>query len=271
MAPKTTLNASQGYPVKLPILAAAVCAAAVSLAGCASGTTTSTSTAPAAASTAVAPATSATDSAGVMDGMSLSKKMADAFVAAKTGTLTMTMTSTGATTSAVSVNGTITSKFAIQADGKMDSMVTMALGPLNLDAVVAGGTMYMKMSGLKSKDGKPWIKIDPTGTDALSKQLAGQLGQAGDPRAQMEGYKDATVSVVSSSDGVTNYKLTGVKSSGQTVNGDVLISVEDSTGRPKKITMDVSGVQAVGVFSGWGEPVSVTIPSADQVGPPPAL
>jgi len=267
----TTLNAPQGYAVKLSILAAAVCAAAVSLAGCASGTTTSTSTAPAVASTAAAPSTPAADAAGVMDGMTLSKKMADAFVAAKTGTLTMTMTSTGATTSAVPVNGTITSKFAVQADGKMDSMVTMALGPLNLDAVVAGGLMYMKMSGLKSKDGKPWIKIDPTGTDALSKQLAGQLGQAGDPRAQMEGYKDATVTLVSSSGGVTNYKLNGVKSNGQTVNGDVFISVEDSTGRPQKITMNISGVQAVGVFSAWGEPVSVTIPPADQVGPPPAM
>jgi hypothetical protein len=261
-----------GYAVRrlVPSLAAVL---ALGLGACSSGTSTTTATSAAGGATqASAPVTPAAPVAGgSVDGTALGKKMADALVAAKSGKLTMTFASSGSatSTSAVSMSGTATSSFSVNSAGSMDSSVTMQIGGVALEAVVSGGAMYLKMPGLTATNGKPWIKLDPAGTDPISKQVGTQIAQAGDPRSALSTYENAKVSVVGTSGGVTQYRITELVVSGTPVTGETMLYVEDSTGRPVRSVTESMGVKATAEFSGWGEPVSIAVPPADQVGPPP--
>ena len=61
----------------------------------------------------------------------------------------------------------------------------MSVAGGSMEVVSVGGVMYMK-GLIKSKDGKPWVKIDPNGTDEFSKRMAPQLKSAADLRSQVE-------------------------------------------------------------------------------------
>ena len=126
--------------------------------------------------------------------------------------------------------------------------------------------MYMK-GLIKSKDGKPWVKIDPNGTDEFSKRMAPQLKSAADLRSQVEVYEGSKATLIGTDAGVRHYRLTGV-SSAPAQPFDIYLDASDL---PVKVTTKSDSMEMTITYSGFGDAVTVTAPPAAQVGPPPAM
>jgi hypothetical protein len=260
--------------VKPVHLSAAVLVATLSLSAC--GGAAAPTTAPAAATTTAAgdsassPAatTAATTPAntpaatGDLDGTGIAAKMVMALI--KAGSGRYDMVSSG---SAGGQQATMTAKSEfVVVNGAMDSKATMTIAGSSMEVISVGGVMYLK--GLfKAKNGKPWVKIDPNGTDAFSKQMAPQLKSAADLRSQVEVYQGSKATLVGTDGGVRHYRLTGV-SSAPTQPFDLYLDAQD---RPVKVTTTSSSVNMTITYSGFGDPITVSAPPADQVGPPPAM
>jgi hypothetical protein len=259
----------QGVAVKPVHVCAAVLAAAISLSGC--GGAAAPTTAPAAATngagvTAASPVASSpettTPPAGDLDGSGIATKMITAL--AKAGSGRFDMVSSGSA-GGQQVTMTAKSEFVV-VNGGMDSKATMTIAGGTMDVISVGGVMYMK-GVFKAKNGKPWVKIDPNATDSFSKQMAPQLKSAADLRSQVEVYQGSTATLVGTDAGVRHYRLTGV-SSAPTQPFDIYL---DSQDRPVKVTTSSSSVDMTITYSGFGEPVTVSAPPDDQVGPPPSM
>ena len=228
-------------------------------AACGGGKTSSTST------TATSP-TSAADAV-----------KAAAEKTAKAGTLTLALNVAGASAS---------SKIAVAGTGGFD-MANRA-GELHLRFVASGvsGTMSVVLSGtdlyvsspllsIALPAGKTWIKVDLTkaakagGLD-LSKILSQDPAQALDALENASSVTEAgTVQIGGAT--WTHYHATVVKSSTSTVGGtyDVWVGDDGYIHRVRTAVAGTAGsttgaVRATSTLSGFGEPVTVTVPPASQ-------
>lgn len=203
----------------------------------------------------------------------------------------MHMTSNGTD---VAANGDL--KFA----GAQSAMhLTMAIpGAGGMEMIMVGGAEYMKLPAGMSPSGKPWVKLDLSGTNPAAAAFGSSAAMSGqaDPSTLIDKIKSAgTITSVTqeqlNGQDTTHYAITvdpkkmaadmGASATEKqaldqlTVGSlpfDVWVS---SDNLPVKITSktatSVPGVGAVEAtvtvnYSKWGEPVNVQAPPADQVG-----
>jgi len=255
--------------MKTKLITTVALSGALALAGCTSSGTTggqgapanpSSSSAAATSSSASAAATSSSASAAATSSSApatasareLGDRMAQAIVDAKSGK--------GKATASGAASLNITMEFVLVDPTKMDMHATMSTSGTNLEMVVKGGVFYMKGLPSAATGGKPWIKAEPNGTDAFSKQMSTQLQSLGDPRQMTKAFAGGTAKLVGEEGGLRHYTVTGTSSG---ANVDVYLDKDD---RPAKFVVTASGVTASAEYSDWGAPVTVTEPPADQVG-----
>jgi hypothetical protein len=209
----------------------------------------------------------------------------------------MTMTIPGAG----NIAATADMKFA-GAQSAVDMTMTLpSVGSLRV--IVAGANVYLKLpsalSGALSASGKPWIKEDLTGNDAIAKSLGStaNLADQSDPSQLLDKIKSAgTITKVTHEqvDGVatTHYainvdvkKMAGSLASGDaekqalgqltatTIPFDIWVNSDNlpvrivtqlafsdpTTNSPEQIALTAN-------YTKWGQPVTVAAPPADQVG-----
>ncbi len=247
--------------MKTTSIAAVALATALGLSACGSSDSSSP-TAAKTSSTVSSSSPAATAKTGdTVDGAALATRMTDAMVKAGSGTVTMDLGGQG------SAKGSFTMK-----NGKMEQSMEMGIQGQTLQIVSAGGLLYMK--GLPGSS-KPWVKIDPKGTDPMSKMFAGLTGDMGDPRQLAGALKGSKAVLVSSSGGESVYDVTidpsalmggstaTASPSAQPVKARYTLDAQD---RPTKMTVDSQGQTINIVFADWGKPVTITVPPADQVG-----
>jgi hypothetical protein len=185
---------------------------------------------------------------------------------------------------------------------RMD-MTVPSLGDLNM--VLIGDTMYMKLPHSLLPTAKPWIKVDAHGTDPVSKALAAvtsQEKQSVDPSQMLSQL--ASVGTITShgtdtvaGESATRYTISVdtaklMKSKDVTPQMRQMLSGSgtqlpphlnytvwvNSANLPVKfsLTENVSlqgqpkQVTIAGTYTDWGKPVDITAPAADQVGPLPS-
>jgi hypothetical protein len=194
-----------------------------------------------------------------VDGAALATRMTDAMVKAASGTFTMDLGSQGSSTGAFAMRG-----------GSMDQRMTMSVEGHPMEIVSTGGAIYMK--GVPGST-KPWVKIDPRANDPVSTMVAGMAGDMGDPRQLAKALKGSKATVVSSSGEAVVYDVTidpatllgdASAAAGSSVKARYTL---DREGLPVTMTVQAQGETVRITFSGWGTPVSIGAPPADQVGP----
>jgi hypothetical protein len=248
--------------MKTTSIAAVALAAALGLSACGSSDPATPAASKSSASSSTSSSAAAAAKAGdTVDGAALAERMTDAMIKSGSGTLTMDLGAQG------SAKGSFTMK-----DGKMAQSMEMGIQGQTLQIVSTGGVIYMK--GLPGSE-KPWVKIDPKGTDPLSKMFAGLTGDMGDPRQLATALKGSRATVVSSSADQKVYDVTidptallggstaTASPSAQPVKARYTLDGQD---RPTKMTVDAQGQTISIVFADWGKAVTVTAPPADQVG-----
>lgn len=255
--------------MKLTSLSPLALVAALALSGCGGGS--ATATAPATGANSAAPTSAAPAApAGITDGKVLAQRLNDALTKAGSGKAVMTMS--GMSTAAASGSMEGTTEFVVKGD-RMDTKATMTIMGKAVEVRSIGGVMYIKgLMPAAAIGGKSWVKIDPNGTDAFSKQMAPSLQQSGDIRAQIDMYAGATVTLVDTTNGVSHYKLTGLTgapaATGSTA-GAAPQSVDvwmDSQDRPTKMTVTAPGANVEVTYSDFGSPITVEAPPAADVG-----
>lgn len=243
--------------------AALALTASVALAGCGSAASPH-GTGAAATSGTSGSAQSGLKAGDQVDGAALATRMTDAMVKAGSGTISMDLGATGKASGAF-----------VMRQHSTDQHLSMTVQGQALEIVLAGGLIYMK--GLPGST-KPWVKIDPHGTDPLSSMFAGLTGQMSDPRqlaAALHGTKATVVSVAP--DAVVydvtldpNKLLAAAGKSGSTAVPSLKPVTAhytlDAQSRPTKLAVDAQGTTITVTFGGWGQPVTITAPPADQVG-----
>jgi hypothetical protein len=252
--------------MKTTSIAAVGLAAALGLSACgssdsgspAASTSSRASSSSSSSSSSSAPSLKAGDT---VDGAELATRMTDAMIKAGSGTVSMDLGSSGSAQGEFAMNG-----------GKMEQDMSMEIQGQTLRIVSAGGIIYMK--GLPGSQ-KPWVKIDPKGTDPMSKMFAGLTGDMGDPRQLAKALKGAKATVVSSSADENVYDVTIdpntlLGSSGQTaapsakpVKARYTLDAQD---RPTKMTVEAEGQTITIAFSNWGKSVKIVVPPASQIG-----
>lgn len=258
-------------------IAAVAAAAALALTGCGSDTATGTGTkAPVTqSSTAAAPATAGES----VDFAAIATESAAAVKDKKSAHMAMSMGSQGTVDADVNYATTPPSmKMSMKSAGE-------AMQIVYIDKVMyMGGAMFAQMAG-----GKKWIKIDPKGTDPMSKQMAPMLSQIetsmANPVEAIAALKDVKATVKSSDSSSTTYTVTLTKAQLQEMSkaqggapgvaGDSLDALPASVAYdytigtdklPQKMTMAVGGQTMTMTFSKWGEPTSIVAPPASEVG-----
>ena len=246
---------------KTKSLAALALTAALGLSACGdaggeSGTTTSSGSASSSSSAAAGLTPGA-----IVDGGELATKMTDAMVKAGSGTITLDLGSEGKATGSFAMKG-----------GVMEQQMTMPIGGQTMQIVSTGGVIYMK--GLPGSK-KPWVKIDPKADDPVSQMFAGMAGDMGDPRQLAKALEGSKATVVSSTADSSTYDVTidptallgGAAGAGGPAAEPVKARYTlDAQNRPTLMTVDVQGQSLTITFGGWGKPVSISAPPADQVG-----
>jgi hypothetical protein len=183
----------------------------------------------------------------------------------------------------------------------MDETMNMP-GMGGMEMVLVDGSFYMKLPSSLSGTmggGKPWVKIDLNGNDAISQSLgsSADMAQQADPTQMIDKIKDAGTITGTSQDTVdgqpaTHYSITvdvqkmaatsgasdeSVKALQQMgissmpfdiwVNSDNLpVKIvtkmafsNPANGQAAQMTMTVN-------YTDWGAPVNISAPPADQVG-----
>ncbi len=260
-------------------IAAIAAAAALALSGCGSATDTTTGTSKSASQTTSQTPTPTTAAAGeTVDFQSIAAESAAAVKAKKTAHMTMSMGKEGTLQADVDYAGTSPRmKMTLQAEGDTMQMIY-------IDQVMyMGGPMFAQMTG-----GKKWIKIDPKGTDPMSKSMGPMLGQIesslANPIESIAALKDVKATVKSSDGSATTYTITLTKAQIEAmakaqgapgVSGDALSGLPasmaydytiDADKLPQKMSMTLSGESMDMTFTKWGEPVDVSAPAASEVG-----
>lgn len=196
---------------------------------------------------------------------------------------------------------------AISAQGDMkfagaQSAVQMTMnvpGAGAMQMVVVDGNFYMKLPAALAASDKPWVKIDVSGNDALSKSLGStaNLADQTDPTQLIDKIKSAgtitnttheqlngedtthysiNVDVKKMADSMasTDSEKAGLSQLGATtmpfdiwVNSDNLpVKIVTKVAFPDPTTGKSSQVSMTALYTNWGQPVTVTAPPADQVG-----
>lgn len=244
---------------KTKSLAALALTAALGLSACGdaggeSGTATTSSSSSSSAAAGLAPG-------ATVDGGELATKMTDAMVKAGSGTLSLDLGTEGKASGSFSMKG-----------GVMEQQMTMPIEGQTMQIVSTGGVIYMK--GLPGSK-KPWVKIDPKADDPVSQMFAGMAGDMGDPRQLAKALEGSKATVVSSTADSSTYDVTidpkallgGAAGSGGPAAEPVKARYTlDAQNRPTLMTVDVQGQSLTITFGGWGKPVSISAPPADQVG-----
>jgi hypothetical protein len=261
--------------MKRSLVIAAAVAGSIALAGCGSSAGSSGSGGTSSSSSSAAAA--AVKSGDTVDLAPIMKKASDAVLAKKTGHMSMDMGSSGSLDADVDYAGsTTTMKMSMDAAGQKLDMIFV-------DKVLyLGGTMAAQLGG-----GKKWVKIDPNGTDALSKQMAPILAQMGtaaqNPTAGLAALQGAKATVSSVEGSNTTYSVTldkdqiahVMKASGAGALGDTSAVAPaslaytitlDGDSLPVKVVTTAAGVGATVNFSKWGDPVVIAAPPASDVG-----
>jgi hypothetical protein len=196
---------------------------------------------------------------------------------------------------------------SVKADGDLRLGNDLAID-MNLDVagmgttklVVVGDTFYMKLP-TETQPGKPWVKIDASGDDPLSKALGGVIKQAkesGDPSkvlAQVQDAGEITGKKQESLNGknTTHYTVVvdakkaaeklqpelraamdqAIKAGVDKYPFDIWLDEEDlpvriaiTTPFVNPQTQKSDEVKATVDYTDWGKTVSVTAPPADQIG-----
>lgn len=205
---------------------------------------------------------------------------------------------------AATSQGDITGAGQIDIDGtnsKLQMNVTIpSFGAMNMELV--GGTMYMELPKGLVQTPKPWIKFDPNGTDPVSKALAGVVSQEQQSTNPVQAISELTDSgtITSKSpdtiDGapatryviqVSTQKLLNskaitpqMKQELSTVAGSLPPTMTytmwlNSQNLPVQLTTSETianqPIKVTVTYSDWGQPVNITPPPANEVGPPPAM
>lgn len=240
--------------------AAVALAASIALSGC-GGTGSSRGTAEAGRYGSAAQA--ALKPGDQVDGAALATRMTQAMIKAGSGTISMDLAATGKATG----------EFVMRPHST-DQHLSMTVQGQALEIVMTGGLIYMK--GLPGS-AKPWVKIDPHGTDQLSIMFAGLTGQMSDPRQLAAALHGTKATVVSVAPDATVYDVTLdpkklLAAAGQAGSAAVPLKpvkahyTLDAQSRPTKLAVDAQGTTITVTFGGWGQPVTITAPPADQVG-----
>lgn len=244
--------------MKTVSLAAVALCGALALSACGNATTPSNGTSTTSTSSASGAALKPGDT---VDGAALATRMTAAMVKAGSGTIAMDLAAIGK----------VSGSFVISSGG-MQQQMAMTIQGHAMQIVSTGGLIYMK--GLPGS-AKPWVKIDPKANDSTSRMFAGLTGNMGDPRQLAKVLRGTKATVVSSSATATQYdvtidpsKLAG--STGQpsapSVGPVKARCTLDAQDRPTEMDVVAGGQDVKVTFGGWGTPVTIQTPPADQVG-----
>ena len=244
--------------MKTVSLAAVALSGALALSACGNATTPSSSTSTTSRSSASGAALKPGDT---VDGATLATRMTAAMVKAGSGTIAMDLAAIGK----------VSGSFVISS-GAMQQQMAMTIQGQAMQIVSTGGLIYMK--GLPGS-AKPWVKIDPKANDAMSKMFAGLTGNMGDPRQLAKVLQGTKATVVSSSATATQYAVTIDPSKLAGTTGQSAVPsvgpvkaryTLDAQDRPTEMDVVAGGQDVKVTFGGWGTPVTIQTPPADQVG-----
>ncbi|MEC3981613.1 hypothetical protein [Amycolatopsis sp. H20-H5] len=194
--------------------------------------------------------------------------------------------------------GTTTGKGQLKFDKPVAMQMTMSdpRGGADTEMELVDNIVYLKIPQLRQFASKPWFKIDPNGTDPLSKTFGAMISmsdQYSDPTKQLDQLKSAGTLT-----GVTEEQVNGEQTTHYAITVDVrkmADSVTDPTAKqlvlaaaaqgidhypvdmwvnsahlPVKEVIDMpaaAGRQTTTVnYSDWGGPVDIQAPPADQIG-----
>ncbi|NHA67352.1 hypothetical protein [Phycicoccus flavus] len=272
--------------MKRAVLSTVALCGALALGACGSTGSTATTGGDTAASSSPSAAASAQDAAAVAEGdtvpvSELGKRSTAAVEAEGTAHLTMT------------AGDAQDMEARLDYSGKAPKMsMTMTNQGETVDMVYLGNVMYLgSESFAEMTGGKRWIKIDPDGTDMMSRMMGPLLDEMassmGNPATQLETYGDSDATVVSVEDGVTTYEITvtkaqmkkALKNSEATMPGVTEETLEhipaegltytmsfDEQDLPVTMSMEVQSQSFEMTYSKWGEPVDIAAPPAKDVG-----
>jgi len=247
--------------MKSTLITAVALSGALALAGCGSSGSTSapsSSGGSAASSSTTSNAPAATAGSTLPSG-DLGARISEAMIAARSGKGTLS-TEGGPATQALTGN----LEFVFVDEKTTEMHGTMSVGGQSLEIVTKGSVFYLKGVPAQMGGGKPWVKIDPSGTDPISKSMSRLGANAGDPRAMLDAFKGGTATVVDSSGGMTHYRIADAKVSGATTS--VIDVTTDARDLPSNFTVAVQGTTIKVDYTDWGSGVTITEPPADQVG-----
>jgi hypothetical protein len=170
--------------------------------------------------------------------------------------------------------------------------------------VLVDDAFYFELPKAAQKDGKPWVKLDPNGSDPLSKSLSAALKETkknSDPAQmikQLEGAGEITATKQENLEGkqTTHYSVTvDIRKYASKADPDLKSLLDkaveagvttypvevwvDQESLPVRVTLatpftnpQTQQQESVNMrldYTDWGKPVTVTAPPADQVGPLP--
>ncbi|WP_030526803.1 hypothetical protein LG324_17635 [Phycicoccus jejuensis] len=268
--------------MKRTVLSVLALSGALVLGACGSSTNETSSGSGSAASSSAAQETQA-PTAKVGDTVelkTLAEQSAAAVQAKKTAHMSMTTGSEGTIEADLDYSGS-SPKMAMDMSESGESFKVVYIDKV----MYMGGDTFKEMAG-----GKPWIKIDPSADDAMSKMMGPMLSQMesamANPTEQLKDVEGVTGTVTKVENGVTTYEVKlskeqlaeMVKKQATSMPGvteEALkqmpdgVSYEmsfDAEGLPQTVTTDLAGQKLVMKYSKWGEPVTVEAPPASEVG-----
>lgn len=186
------------------------------------------------------------------------------------------------------------------ANSKMQMNMTTPVGAIQ--AVIVGGTMYMKLPQGLVQTPKPWVKFDANGTDPVSKELSALTSQEQQnldptkmlsmiaPFATITGARPDTVAGAPATEYMISVDTAKMLHSSIVTpqmrsllnNSNVQLPAKlnyelwfNSADLPVKlvlvepVSVTGSGAQTVTVtmtYANWGQPLNIQAPPADQVG-----
>lgn len=268
--------------MKRTVLSVLALSGALVLGACGSSTTeTSAGSGSSASSSAVQESKAPTAKVGdTVELKTLAEQSAAAVQAKKTAHMSMTTGSEGTIEADLDYSGS-SPKMAMDMSESGQSFKVVYIDKV----MYMGGDTFKEMAG-----GKPWIKIDPSADDAMSKMMGPMLSQMesamANPTEQLKDVEGVKGTVTKVEDGVTTYEVKlskeqlaeMVKKQAASMPGvteEALkqmpdgVSYEmsfDAEGLPQTVTTDLAGQKLVMTYSKWGEPVTVEAPPASEVG-----
>ncbi len=238
------------------IAAAGLLAAAIVMGGC------SISLDGAAPTPTVTATPTVTVTAGqTIPGPELARRVGDAMRAAGTGRATIT------------ASGSSSDVVMRYAGDTVEQHLTMPVESSEMDLVLLDGTLYV--SGMPDQATR-WIRLDPSGTDSMSRFFTTALRTAfTDPATLAKALRRTTATVADATAERTSYTVTVDPRSlidGAVFGLDVTnlpcvaTFVLDAQDRPITVSMTVGGQDVAVTYTDWGGPVDIEAPPPAEVG-----